>query len=691
MGNLQITAHNVSTIAHSIRSAWRHRDTHIHSNNSDNHPINIKSTTPTSSLDTFFTHYGDKARTAFSSVLAELAIESDDPSLGASSLRRFLANSSIVHRMLTIAADAPSDSDLFHNTSLFVATALRHPDSALVLLSRSGAPSHVMDIAAESPQVHIAALEALDYIGKSSDSTSVKNSQENSTSSTNSSYFSSALQNGRQVNIPSPSPMDLTHAALAAGQLKQSESRRLISLRFLRVWSQTGSPICKRIADMGLGSRLGELAGSCISSGEELARVEISRLMGNLAQCTPQSSVRLLRMESWLYPLICFAADASGEGNWSLARQSLAGFSACIHRGVELPSRLMTRSVMPLLTRMAEDSAKIQIGERALVRAAVAKTVQALAEGSGVKEGLFQEGRMGWGEIFLGWMSSTNDNKNNRASSGDLRNRSAACPACVDALAALAQPPGVTGLQVAHAWLAEIITFLSMQVEKAQAEAAIDAARKKANAVRPAMRAEPRAAPATLSYFYWMWPSYWKGSSTITDSSSNSTTAIDSTHSTTSTDTAGSNSNGSTAAFAAHAAVANLQQPHVGILSEETEEPSLAEKIVVDEADAVLGPAAAHAVDSIDSSTTGSTSRDSTWTWWLPTWAGGGSSTTSSDDGTAISVDASEGSNERDVTSRTRSDSELALYINAAPVGPAYARAVAMELLEASGRVGKRR
>lgn len=672
MDGLTSSAHNIATVARSVQSAWRHRDQLLSNPTTSQAADNDSST---------LAHYGDKARTALASVLAELAIESDSSSPEAASLRRLLADSWIVRRMLSAAANAPPESDLFYNTAVFVAAALRHPDSAVALLSHSGAPSHVMDIAAGSPQVHSAALEALNHLGNTSTS---------STSSTASTFRNSIAcvvnMNNCSSAIPIPSANDLAHAALAAGKLKQSEARRLLSLRFLRVWSQTGPTTCRRMAELGLGSRLGDVAGSCVSSGESAARIEISQLMANLAEETPSSSIRILRMESWLYPLICFAADAAGEGEWSLARESLAGFSACLRREVELPSRLMTRSVLPLLTRMAEDIEKVPLGERAPLRAAVASTVQALAEGSGVH--FSQDVRMQWGEVLLGWITERLPKGSSSSAStcdGEVAKRRVACPACVDALAALGQPPGVAGLQVAHAWLAEMITYLSREVEKAQAEAALDATRKKANKLRPAMRAEPRAAPATSSYFYWVWPSYWKGGSTSSTTASGTTTSGgtggDSKGVSPLLSSSSNNNNDAAAAFTAHAA-AQLQAQ----VAEEAEEPSTAEKAVTEEAAAVLGPAASASLSDVRGDTAGGGTSSSTWTWWLPTWAGG-SSTNSSTNGSPD--DDSEADNERDASSRTRSDSELALYINAAPVGPAYARAVAMELLEASGRVGK--
>lgn len=57
--------------------------------------------------------------------------------------------------------------------------------------------------------------------------------------------------------------------------------------------------------------------------------------MGTLArECAkPQQ----LRMQGWLYHLLCFAADASANGEWHLAEASLSSLAACLLRGCELP------------------------------------------------------------------------------------------------------------------------------------------------------------------------------------------------------------------------------------------------------------------------------------------------------------------------------------------------------------------
>ena len=44
-----------------------------------------------------------------------------------------------------------------------------------------------------------------------------------------------------------------------------------------------------------------------------------------------------LRMQGWLYHLLCFAADAAANEQWELAGAALSSFAACLLRGCELP------------------------------------------------------------------------------------------------------------------------------------------------------------------------------------------------------------------------------------------------------------------------------------------------------------------------------------------------------------------
>ena len=625
----------------------------------------------------------------------------------------------------------------------------------------------MVDIAAGSPQVHTAALHALNRL------------------------------NSISFSLPAaiaPCNDDLLKVERDATLLKQSPSQRLLALRFLKVWAAASPHACQHLAEMGVGQRLGQVAGSCISSDEGDAKVEVAQLMSLLAAKTPASRLRSLQMESWLFPLVCFAADAAGEGNWSGVCQSLNGITCCVRRGVELPRQLMNRSLLPLLHRLAEKTAVVMVavpppppksttattksttttsissikksatiskgkgkgfaaatGDKYDVRAAVCSAVAALSEGSGVK--FPDEERMAWGEVLLQWLTENNNNinrDNSDASDDDddddddekvamVVAAATAQTACVDALTALSHPPGVVGLQVAHAWLAEMINYLSREVERAQALA------NKRNAAAAATAAQrsssSSSSDAAAGYGNWLRPSYWWTPTTTNPDSTSATTDSSSTNHVVVENGHHSNQDAAAAAFTAHvhanmtsrSATEADQLPMIirntttNDNNEKTEEPSSAEPIVAEEAAALLNISKEEEL-LLSSSTSGSTKAWWGWSqsptavlsaWWYD--ENSKNSTTNSsngdDDGFISAIDAdaavdgggggggggeslisttSPSTTTTTITTptttndpgRLRSDSELALYINAAPVGPSYARCVAMELLEASGRVG---
>lgn len=611
---------------------------------------------------------------ALASILSELAVESDNTDSTSSSLRKQLSTSWVVRQILSAAARAPPDSKTFTDAATFLTAILHHPRSAAALFSHSGIPSLVVEIAASSPQVYQAALDVLNQL---------------------------------QHPLAPPCHTDITHLADVAGQLHQNEPARVLSLRLLRIWAENSVSACKTMAEIQLGNRLGEIAGSCIPSRETQAREEVVLLMCALARDTPGSSLRTLRMESWLYPLLCFAADAAGEGHqWSLVEGSLSAFSACVRRGIELPSQLLSRSVIPLLQRMAEKSALLPYAEdRDVVRSSVAKTVLALGEGSGVV--LSQEERISWAEVMLQWITLDNNL--------DKRNGSKTEKECVDALAALAHPHGVTGLQVAHVWLAEMIMYLSREVEKAQSQAAKESELKKKmlkNKNKKSGVADGgsglKSSTSDSSFYYdWYKPSYWWGTTTTTTLNSTIDSTTDGTAASTTSGTKTNQQDVATAAIDAQAAASlgqkQHQLPQLAVSEEvlaEAEEPATAEPSVVQQATAVLGPTAATETNynsSLSSNNRASSNASSSrWTAWLPAWKIKmwsslptlGTYSTSSSDASNKSSSTSGDEESTNGGSRLRSDSELALYINAAPVGPAFARATARELIEASGRVG---
>ena len=365
------------------------------------------------------------------------------------------------------------------------------------------------------------------------------------------------------------------------------------------------------------------------------------QLMGTLARECPKP--QQLRMQGWLYHLLCFAADASASGEWQLAGASLASLAACLARGCELPGQLMQRSCLPLLRQLAGLP-------DAPVRPAIAQVVQALAEGPGVQ--LPQAERVFWSEALLQWLVAPEPPEPRPASSGSASTRqqqqqaAAAADAAPEerrqlmrqlaaALQALATPAGTHGLHVAHAWLAELIVHLSHQVQPY-------------NEVPTAPPPGAEAAAAAGGWRGW-WP--WGGSAAAPAGGASGAEAA--------------SAAAATAAAAAAAAAAppeggsdDLPAPAVALAAEGPYLPPLPPPDAADEAAAA--------------------------SWWRPSawwpWAGGS--------GEQGSAGAGAGAGQQIKASGKPSDSELALYINAAAIGPVYARSVAAALLEASGRVG---
>lgn len=343
------------------------------------------------------------------------------------------------------------------------------------------------------------------------------------------------------------------------------------------------------------------------------------QLMGTLArECAkPQQ----LRMQGWLYHLLCFAADASANSEWRMTDASLSSLAACLLRGCELPVQLQQRSTLPLLRQLAGRP-------DAPVRPAIALVVQAMAEGPGVQ--LSEAEREFWSEVLLQWLqeqrvagfaldgSPANPQQRPAAvaaeEQGELMQRVTA------ALEALSAPAGSVGLHVAHAWLAELIVHLS-------------------HLVRPyndiPLPPDAEAAAAEDSGWRWWWP-FSSGSTAVTADSSRSSGG-------------GAESAGGGADLPGPAAGAAADSPYLP-----------------------RAPLPTPAEVAADGSS-------SWWPGWLP-WGGGSS---------APGDASSSGAEQKVKTAGKPSDSELALYINAAAIGPVYARSVAAALLEASGRVGE--
>lgn len=507
-------------------------------------------------------HFAAAAATLLSSLATD-----DDPE--AVYLGRRLAGSTLVSWVLSHAVTDGSSPLAQHHAALYITSIMRDPAAARALLSRPKAPQHVLTLAAWSEKVSAAALEAL------------------------------RSARDRNLALEPPARTDLVAVTVAAAQLRQPESQRVLALELLSTWCTGPGSIrtCRVLADARLGMRLAEVA-AVVPAQETESRLAISRLMEAIARAAPESSLHLLRLQGWLYPLLCFAADAAGTGDWDVVTASLEAFASCLRRHIELPSGLQHSSVVPLLRRLARSlpgSDGPQPKDTSLrLRAwiAVIHVIQAMAQGEGVL--LTVEERMAWADQLLGWLAADGH------LDGGVFHLDGMSAAIVDALDSLAEPLGPEGRQVAHAWLAELIVALSRHVQRYGA-------------------VKHPSAPGSSGRW---WFSRGHGQQT----------------------------------------------------------PPQEQDGVAEEATRML---AGRAARSTDAPAFGSALVAPLYTMsqWVYSWTVGVHEPAEKEGNVPIPVESNE------LPRSSPSDSELALYINAAPVGPAYARAVAADLIEASGRM----
>ena len=335
-------------------------------------------------------------------------------------------------------------------------------------------------------------------------------------------------------------------------------------------------------------------------------------------------------------------------------------------------AQLMDRNTLPLLRQLAAllpEGAAVapsgggEVHPLRLLRPAIARVVQALAEGPGVA--LPEAERERWSEQLLQWLVQARTVQQQApqavgggeaaaaAETADLMRR------LVAALSALAAPAGSAGLHVAHAWLAELIVALSHQVQPYTAVASPEASTAAAASSSASEGAGPDAAAST-GWWAWGTSKWWGGGSGVV---------------------AAPGPAPADAPLGAGQAADGMELAMAGGASS-SPYPSL---------DEVPLSAGGGGAGSSSSSSNSISSGSSSW-WrrpsaWLPTWAGGTPPTPGQQqqqlaEAAAVRT-ATAGGGARP------SDSELALYINAAAVGPVYARSVAAALLDASGRVGE--
>lgn len=404
--------------------------------------------------------------------------------------------------------------------------------------------------------------------------------------------------------VPSAMPRqasfsDIQHALHTIEYTKSPDVAKYLALCTLNALSKSSVLNCTAIADADGGGTLVNVAGSAGSGSlvEIDIRFQLTGLMKILAQQCPANSK--LRMDEWLYHLICFAADASASKDWKLATSSLEALAACLLGGAAaLPSDMLQGMVQPLLRALG--------AMNTTMRGSIAKVVLALAEGRKVQ--LPDDEREIWSEVLLSWMVAGDDQSGVRGmniSSGRIAKE------CVAALTALSSPAGPTGLHIAHSWLAEMIIHLSRQVRPYNAVVA------KQNKKNSSIGDGKGDGDDDGSKSWWNW------------------------------------------------------------------RPSLSLKLP-----SIYGYGGGGGGSSEEGEGEGTLSSSSSYWWWRwPSWPGDGAA---SDEDTAALISGHlppPPSQQQQQQPQVVSDSELNSWINAAPVGPVYARAVAADLIEASGRV----
>jgi pimeloyl-ACP methyl ester carboxylesterase len=402
--------------------------------------------------------------------------------------------------------------------------------------------------------------------------------------------------------IPSAMPRqasfsDIQYALHTIEYTKSPNIAKYLALCTLNAWSKSSVLNCTAIADADGGGTIVNVAASAGSSSliQIDIRFQLTELMKTLAQQCPANSK--LRMDDWLYHLICFAADASASKDWKLATSSLEALATCLLGGAAaLPGDMLQVMVLPLLRALG--------AMNTAMRGSIAKVVLALAEGRKVQ--LPDDDREIWSEVLLSWMVA-----------GDDQSSGIVAKECVAALTALSSPAGPTGLHIAHSWLAEMIIHLSRQVRPYND---VVAEQNKNNH----------------------------------SSSGGEGDDID---------------DGSKSWRYGRAWLSSLKLPSIYGYGGGSREEGERE---------------------------GTSSLSSSYWWWRgPSWPGGATS----DKGTAALISEQQQlddvgdvhlpppPSQQQQQPQVVSDSELNSWINAAPVGPVYARAVAADLIEASGRV----
>lgn len=219
------------------------------------------------------------------------------------------------------AITAPSSSREYSDIVFYLSQALQDTETCAGYLARPGSIKKLLPLCQNDPRLLHAVLQSLEDHTRASQ------------------LYNSHIGHHGSTFVDDG---DIRTVLQCIALVKQPEQQRLLALRIATLWCTTstkdrglvkGFPgsIQQRLAQQGIGESL-KTASSSVIFSEHQARKEILSLMKILSITVPRHSMPLLQMDAWLYPILCFAADATGAGyqDWELVEMALRTFTSCI-------------------------------------------------------------------------------------------------------------------------------------------------------------------------------------------------------------------------------------------------------------------------------------------------------------------------------------------------------------------------
>ncbi|CAL8471570.1 g11112 [Coccomyxa elongata] len=312
---------------------------------------------------------------------------------------------------LLVTAAKPDSSPEQLNAERALLNLLQHRRTASAVLYLPGAVPKMLDIAGKSPD---------------------------------SDEFADALLNALGgITLPAAASMDEIRSMLVQAKGESGPKIQELAVACLSDYAESSVVNCGKIAVVGGGAELGQIAAAAVQEGRRhTLETQLTRIMGILARDCPIR--HLLGMGQWLDPLLFFVADAAAQHDWALAARAMDSFSACIKYGSQLDADVATANVYPLLDRLAGEP-------DLLLRRSLLTAIAALALPGAATGELPEPVRERWSERILEWLCSDECEESLRF-------------ACAGALAALASENGPGGLDVACAWLGDLLIYLTRGV-----------------------------------------------------------------------------------------------------------------------------------------------------------------------------------------------------------------------------------